>query len=219
MSISCLNCNHLNHANALYCNECGVPLPRYISKNNLSSSTKFSDRPSFSLEDVEDRIMSFIDKEEIDFETSGESINPHAPVPISLATRLELPERKGKEQIFSYDLAQPKVLQAALIDSATGLKFGIPSEEKSVYIGRFNMELPVQIDLSNLQNADVISRIHAVIYNDEESYFIEDAGSTNGTWLNGEKLLSGARFRKKLKSGDRIGFGRNQSIKLIFELK
>ncbi|ABR46563.1 FHA domain containing protein [Alkaliphilus metalliredigens QYMF] len=48
-----------------------------------------------------------------------------------------------------------------------------------------------------------ISTRHVRIALDEGQYFLEDLGSVNGTYLNGEKLQDVA----KLKDGDRIGLG------------
>ena len=49
----------------------------------------------------------------------------------------------------------------------------------------------------------LVSRRHCVILIDEDSAAIEDLGSTNGTFVNGEKLDG----RHELKSGDRIKVG------------
>ena len=50
---------------------------------------------------------------------------------------------------------------------------------------------------------DVVSRKHACISCQGERYFLEDLGSSNGTYLNG-KLIKGAT---PLSSGDQIGLG------------
>lgn len=50
-----------------------------------------------------------------------------------------------------------------------------------------------------------VSRIHARIEKAGENYFLEDLNSTNGTFLNGERLEY--RQKAKLAAGDRIRFG------------
>ncbi len=50
-----------------------------------------------------------------------------------------------------------------------------------------------------------VSRIHARVEKDGEDYFLEDLNSTNGTFLNGERLEY--RQKAKLAAGDRIRFG------------
>lgn len=48
-----------------------------------------------------------------------------------------------------------------------------------------------------------ISRIHARITRQGESYFVEDMGSTNGTYVNGAQIIG----RQALNNGDKIGVG------------
>lgn len=56
----------------------------------------------------------------------------------------------------------------------------------------------------NLQLADEqISRHHAVLLTDAYAIRIRDLGSLNGTWINGEKIVSPTN----LKHGDRIQVG------------
>ena len=53
-----------------------------------------------------------------------------------------------------------------------------------------------------IRNNRYISRCHAKIYYESDCYFIEDAGSMNGTYINGVKLAEGLKY--KLISGDII---------------
>ena len=141
--------------------------------------------------------------------------NTQPSVPLSTATRLELSDEEEAPPQPSLTVLQ--LSQATLVDKKTDTRFELPTTKNTVYIGRPNEELPVQVDLSDLEDADIVSRIHAAIHIEDEKFFLEDAGSANGTWLNGEKLKPGIRFRKLLKSGDEIAFGKKQSIKLTFE--
>ena len=141
--------------------------------------------------------------------------NTQPSVPLSTATRLELSDEEEAPPQPSLTVLQ--LSQATLVDKKTDTRFELPTTKNTVYIGRPNEELPVQVDLSDLEDADIVSRIHAAIHIEDEKFFLEDAGSANGTWLNGEKLKPGIRFRKLLKSGDEIALGRNQLIKLTFE--
>lgn len=68
--------------------------------------------------------------------------------------------------------------------------------ENDVFIGR----LP-ECELQLVSN--MVSRKHARVYRDGTDYFIEDLGSGNGTFLNGQKL----ERAQKLKSNDRLKFG------------
>jgi pSer/pThr/pTyr-binding forkhead associated (FHA) protein len=50
-----------------------------------------------------------------------------------------------------------------------------------------------------------ISRHHAVVTEEGDRWFLEDRGSFNGTFLNGQRIQAGAKV--PLRHGDRIGFG------------
>jgi len=48
-----------------------------------------------------------------------------------------------------------------------------------------------------------VSQVHARLYRQQNDTFVEDLGSTNGTFLNGSPVASATRLRK----GDRVQFG------------
>jgi pSer/pThr/pTyr-binding forkhead associated (FHA) protein len=50
-----------------------------------------------------------------------------------------------------------------------------------------------------------ISRHHAVVTEEGDRWFLEDRGSFNGTFLNGQRIQAGAKV--PLRHGDRVGFG------------
>ena len=56
-----------------------------------------------------------------------------------------------------------------------------------------------------------VSRLHALIELHDGRYILSDAGSTNGTFINGERIEQGHQLR----SGDRIGLGPT-AIALLF---
>ena len=53
--------------------------------------------------------------------------------------------------------------------------------------------------------SEKVSRKHADIEFIEGKLYLKDLGSTNGTYLNGEKLRKGSL--KSIKNGDKIGLG------------
>src|SRR3954453_13099105 len=64
-------------------------------------------------------------------------------------------------------------------------------------------------DLDMVLVEDMVSRKHAKISTDEHTVSIQDLGSTNGTFVNGEKIR-----KVELKDGDRILIG-TSIIKLV----
>jgi len=75
-----------------------------------------------------------------------------------------------------------------------GGEFPIVSD-KQILIGRSS-------DLDMVLVEDMVSRKHARISTQGEQIWIEDLGSTNGTFVNGEKIK-----RARLKEGDRVLIG------------
>jgi pSer/pThr/pTyr-binding forkhead associated (FHA) protein len=74
--------------------------------------------------------------------------------------------------------------------------------DREIIIGRSS-------DLDMVLVEDMVSRKHAKISTDEHSVSIQDLGSTNGTFVNGEKIRA-----IRLKEGDRILVG-TSIIKLV----
>lgn len=65
-------------------------------------------------------------------------------------------------------------------------------------IGRTEQsDLPLQIE--------TVSRLHALVVENEGRWFVEDRGSFNGTFLNGNRLQAGVRL--PLRHGDRLTVG------------
>ena len=55
-----------------------------------------------------------------------------------------------------------------------------------------------------------VSRLHATITYEDETLYIEDLNSTNGTRINGFQLTPNRRYR--LRDGDELEFGRVRAI-------
>lgn len=68
-----------------------------------------------------------------------------------------------------------------------------------------------EIDLTAAGGQDLgVSRIHAIIIPTDEGLCVIDLDTPNGTSINGQRLVSGRRYR--LRSGDRLELG---SLKLM----
>ncbi len=60
-------------------------------------------------------------------------------------------------------------------------------------------------------NDEGISRVHALIEEENGTYYLSDAGSTNGTYANGHKVE-----RYALKEGDKVQIGATSVLKFTF---
>lgn len=90
--------------------------------------------------------------------------------------------------------------------------FGAPAVQVPVLVDQSGREYPVRPGENVVgREADImisdpqVSRRQAIVKNQAGVLTIEDLGSTNGTFVNGERLAEGAS--KKLEQGDTILFG------------
>ncbi|HEY9633177.1 MAG TPA: FHA domain-containing protein [Coleofasciculaceae cyanobacterium] len=90
----------------------------------------------------------------------------------------------------------------------------LPLNLSVIHIGKPNERIQPNIDVSKLPNSDVVSRVHATIYIEGNTYFIEDLGSVNGTYLNQNSLIP--RTRYSINIGDRIDLGKDNQVTFIF---
>jgi hypothetical protein len=204
MSAVCVECGFVNPPAARFCGECGVELV-------ISSS-----------------------------EGTFLEVNTPNPPPLSLPPGLPVYSMKtmpppldaGSTRNFNKFLVRPEpkfamdrsgtFLQkpaAYLIHLATGEHLEIPLDRMISYIGKPNEDIPPDIDIAHLPDTDIVSRIHAAIHVQGLRFFLEDAGSSNGTYLNGELLKAGARYRRPLTPGDTVTLGRGSKVAFTFDLK
>ena len=133
---------------------------------------------------------------------------PVAPFPV---TTLPLPELNAvATPVTTLQLAVHKLLHFQ-----TNISLEIPPQLQIVHLGKPNDQIPPDIDVSGFPSAEVVSRIHANIRIEGESYYIEDIGSANGTYINHNILPKGNRHL--LRSGDRIGLGKGDLVTFIFQ--
>ncbi len=134
---------------------------------------------------------------------------PVEPFPV---TALPVPEVEVASAPVSTRL---QVAARQLLHLQTNTSLEIPPHLPVVHLGKPNDQIPPDIDVSGFPCAEVVSRIHANIRLEEESYYIEDVGSANGTYINHNILPKGNRHL--LRSGDRIGLGKGDLVTFIFQ--
>ncbi|MEO0968051.1 MAG: FHA domain-containing protein [Cyanobacteria bacterium J06639_18] len=95
--------------------------------------------------------------------------------------------------------------------------FDLVPDRNTIRIGRVNEEFIPEINLSKIAHADVVSRIHAAIKIQGNTYYLEDLGSANGTFLNNVPLEPNKIYPLRL--GDRIDLCRENKVTFIFQYK
>ena len=103
-----------------------------------------------------------------------------------------------------------------LLHIRTNTQVELPTNLSVIHVGKPNDRIPPDIDVSGFPDAEVVSRVHADIRIEGDSYYIEDIGSSNGTYINNNPLLKGNRH--KLREGDRISFGKGDLVSFLFKV-
>jgi hypothetical protein len=107
-------------------------------------------------------------------------------------------------------------ITARLLHLQTDTLLELPLSLNVIHLGKPNDRIPPDIDVAGFPNSEVVSRIHADIRVEGDTYFIEDVGSANGTYINNLPLPPGNRHR--LRAGDRIALGKGDLVTFLFQL-
>ncbi|MEO0395674.1 MAG: FHA domain-containing protein [Cyanobacteria bacterium P01_A01_bin.137] len=111
---------------------------------------------------------------------------------------------------------QIQSLTAKLLHVQTDTSMELPIGLNLLHIGKPNDRIPPDIDVSGFPESEIVSRVHANIRIEGDVYYIEDVGSSNGTYVNNLPLAAGNRHR--LRPGDRIALGKGDKVSFIFQL-
>ncbi len=98
----------------------------------------------------------------------------------------------------------------------SGTVIDLPSNVNVLHVGKPNDQIPPDIDVSGFPCAEVVSRIHADLRIEGDSVYIEDTGSSNGTYINHNVLPKGNRHL--LRVGDRISLGKGDLVTFLFHV-
>ncbi|MEL7246437.1 MAG: FHA domain-containing protein [Cyanobacteria bacterium J06573_2] len=90
----------------------------------------------------------------------------------------------------------------------------LPANFSVLVIGKASKKNIPDIDLSHFSYSELVSRNHAQICFDGKDYFIQDTGSTNGTYINKYPMLPGIWY--KIGSKVNIGFDKRNIVSFIF---
>jgi pSer/pThr/pTyr-binding forkhead associated (FHA) protein len=111
-----------------------------------------------------------------------------------------------REVIEEPDATPPVPLHVVIV--STGRQIRLPPIAK-VRIGRLDAANDIVPDLDltpDVQPGDGVSRLHCRIHQRGSTYLVEDIGSANGTFLNGQRLTPYLSY--VLENGDELQLGR-----------
>ncbi|MBD2202663.1 MFS transporter [Calothrix sp. FACHB-1219] len=132
---------------------------------------------------------------------------------------LPLPPSNEPPSFVSEPLTSPTIVQqpiGQLFHPQTHQTILFPENFEVITIGKVSDRIYPDINLADLPNSEVVSRIHAQIRFDGQEYYIQDMGSTNGTFINKYPLIPGTWY--KLKPELSLSFGRREAVQLIFQI-
>jgi hypothetical protein len=125
-------------------------------------------------------------------------------LPDSFAEYLGAPPL-NRERFLDFEIPSKGII---LINLEDGRPIAMLDEEVFI-LGRASADIKTQeplVDLTSLGIDYGISRVHALIRKTENGYQITDLNSSNGTWLENDRLVPQKPY--DLDSGDRIRMGR-----------
>ncbi len=246
VTTNCTNCGAIVQADAAFCGQCGFDLKAAAGKEEgqvLSQtdpavmptivspvSALDTDIPSVDIPDL-DLVEPLVTPEPL---VSGrvnleKSSNPNTPVSIeeeevpptinAISTPVATPEVSSPSPTGGKAIPAKTQLQkqsAKLFHIRTDTDIELPVNLSVIHIGKPNDRVPPDIDVSGFPDSEVVSRSHADIRVEGDSYYIEDTGSSNGTYVNNIPLTKGNRH--KLRPGDRISLGKGDLVSFLFQI-
>ncbi|NJM69082.1 MAG: FHA domain-containing protein [Scytonema sp. RU_4_4] len=110
--------------------------------------------------------------------------------------------------------SQTTGLSLELFHVQTDTPLELPLNFSTISIGKPKDKIMPDINVASLPDANFVSRLHAEIQVEKNTYYIVDLGSVNGTYLNNIKLDPKKRY--PLKFGDKIDLGHGGKVTFIF---
>jgi FHA domain-containing protein len=184
--ITCERCKNENLDGAQYCDDCGAPLrPNAGSRAGIDSAGANLFKPEADGQNGS-RSPAAVPQPELAAGKAAASLNLSSSGGAADKAHAKLVIERGK---------------------SVGKQFMLSAEESQ--IGRWDADGGVfpDVDLDSDDPEAKVSRRHARITKVEGKYFVEDLGSTNGTFVNRGKRLSPGT-RQPLNDGDEIIVGK-----------
>lgn len=182
----CPNCSNQNPDTSRFCNECGTRLVGE-STNSKGAQTPESDyRPPSPVSNVVSAHVTSVGIPPL--------VEPVEDLSTAESAPLVIPEHRNARLIIERG-------------DAANTEFELATDESN--IGRWDADNGIfpDVDLDAYDPDAKVSRRHARIVKRDADYYVEDLGSTNGTFVNrGRRLLPGSA--QILSDGDEIIVGK-----------
>lgn len=181
--IRCEACGASSPETAAFCDQCGTRLP--------SADVHRTDLPNPRNNTVETPIFS-----------GSNMTSIGVPPVVSQIDEAAAPQ--GNKTVQQANLSAKLIIDRG---EAAGTEFPVSREEAT--IGRWDADNGIfpDVDLDTFDQEAKVSRRHARVIFRDGKYFLEDLGSTNGTFINrGRRLLPGTP--QALVDGDEIIVGK-----------
>ncbi len=244
INLNCPNCGASILSNATFCGQCGFSLKNISERETIEETVVESSNNDDLKSDPDSTfVVPELEQNKIygNFENDLES--QVGPTFIVSESESE-PESDPEPQFMNYSNPEPEInlekelmanlqeptpsfsskgsetqLQiqtATLLHVQTNSIIELPQNLPVIHLGKSGGPIPPDIDVSGLPDSQYVSRVHADIRVEPDGFYIEDVGSSNGTYINHIPLPPGNRHR--LRVGDRIALGKEDKVSFIFQM-
>ncbi len=231
-AISCPNCGSSIQDPARFCGQCGfnlqLSMPQSVAPIDAlgtNSDALFPDplppEPVFSLSysglsAAQAQPQQVQPQQAQPQQAQPQQVQPQQVQPHSVETVEGNPDPKGFiEDGAPHTQRQLPKRQAALLHEQSNTLIEFQPHQKVIHIGKPNDRVPPDINVSVYPSSEVVSRVHADLHIEDGTFFVEDVGSANGTYLNNVQLTPGTRYR--LRTADRICLGKGDLVTFVFQ--
>ncbi|HST50976.1 MAG TPA: FHA domain-containing protein [Pyrinomonadaceae bacterium] len=206
--ITCERCQTENIEGSQFCDECGAILPGAPSVGSRRTSDSDDSKKTSVVEKVvAPETRAEVMQEPVEVPAGAKSNVIASPARTSVGGQ---PRTRDLEESSPRRAASGAAPHAKLVihrGRSVGKEFPISEDES--HIGRWDADGGIfpDVDLDSDDPEAKVSRRHARITHRGGQYYIEDLGSTNGTFVNrGRRLLPGDR--QLLRDGDEVIVGK-----------
>lgn len=227
-TMNCPNCGTTVQVDASFCGQCGfnlrvaeIPVASSVATSSLGTSSSMSDLPDLIPPDplvpLEPVVQQPPGENPISPSPSQMPPSPLSPPPIPATSQpvaAENPPKSSVPIVGTSTQLQQQTVRLFHVQTSTSIE--LPQNLSVIHLGKPNDRIPPDVDVSGFPDSEIVSRIHADIRIEGDAFYIEDIGSSNGTYINNSPLPMGNRHR--LRSGDRISLGKGDKVTFLFQL-